>query len=194
LCWNKRLSEDEANELLQGFIAEKVLNYQLFRNAKEGHGRFRAFLMKTLSNFVVDHFRRRAFADSVHKQASAESARSFSPTPSAIAEAAWARELIRSVLEAMKRECEETGRTDIWTVFELRTLTELSGTKPASYESLAQLPGMGSPMQVANLLVTAKRMYARLLRKAVGEYEEDSTAITQELSDLRSALETPAQE
>ena len=45
-----------------------------------------------------------------------------------------------------------------------------------------------SSAQAANLLVTAKRMYARLLRLAVGEYESDPDAIDHEIADLRRLL------
>ncbi len=99
--------------------------------------------------------------------------------------------LVHQVVEGMRRECAETDRLDVWTVFEKRILAEIfHDAQPSSYQSLAEELTLQSPSQAANLLVTAKRMYARLLRAAVAEYEPSDEAIEEEIAALRKALGT----
>jgi transcriptional regulator with XRE-family HTH domain len=73
-------------------------------------------------------------------------------------------------------------------VFEGRVLAEALQERPLAYEALAERYGLRSPAQAANLLVTAKRMYARLMRSAVGEYERDEAEVDEEIRDLRRIL------
>ena len=101
--------------------------------------------------------------------------------------------LVHTVIRAMQEECRKTGREDVWQVFEGRILAEVFGEAPvAGYEELARSLKLKSPTQAANLLVTAKRMYARLLRSAVAEYERDEADVEAELADLHRSLAGPA--
>jgi predicted negative regulator of RcsB-dependent stress response len=78
---------------------------------------------------------------------------------------------------------------DVWTVFQHRVLAEVFDSREAlPYDTLAQQLGLDSPTRAANLLVTAKRTYARLLRAAVAEYELDADKIDQEIAELRDLL------
>jgi hypothetical protein len=104
-------------------------------------------------------------------------------------DAAWTRALLHGVLEEMRRECAASGREDVWAVFEGRVLAEVFGAGEAvSYEELARRGKLKSPTQAANLLVTAKRMYARLLRAAVAEYELNLDDVDREIAELREML------
>ena len=181
------LASDEADELLQDFIADHLLERQLAAKADPARGRFRTLLLTSLKNFATDHARaqRRRSAEPLENtpQVAAE------VSPHAVVEAAWARALVRDVLEAMRRECAATGREDVWAVFEGRILEEAFGSgDTVPYATLAASLRLESPTQAANLLVTAKRMYARLLRLAVGEYESDPDAVEAEIADLRQTL------
>jgi hypothetical protein len=122
---------------------------------------------------------------------------SRAPSPASAVETAWAKALVHDVLVAMRQECLRTERMDVWTVFEGRVLAEIFGgtlnaasaiTNVVSYETLAQQLNLESPTQAANLLITAKRTYARLLRAAVAEYEFDPESIDAEITELREIL------
>ena len=63
-----------------------------------------------------------------------------------------------------------------------------SSAEPVSYEELAAKLHLNSPTQAANLLITGKRMYVRLLRQAVGEYEPAETGISEEIVALQKIL------
>jgi hypothetical protein len=113
-----------------------------------------------------------------------------SDTPQAIVEAQWVKALLNTVLEGMRHECERTHRMDVWVVFEQRILLQFfASEKPVDYAVLAQKLNLASPIQAANLLVTGKRMYARLLRSAIGEYELAPDEVEEELNDLKLILQ-----
>ena len=189
----RQMPEDQARELLQEFITQKVLEYQLLQHAQKERGRFRTLLLTSLNNFAIDRFRavqRTSIDPSEELERSAF--RKQYPGASAVFDATWARSLVHAVLKNMRHECARIGRMDIWIVFEKRVLAEFfGGCEPVPYEILAAELQIGSPTQTANLLVTGKRMYARLLRSAVAEYEIEGDAIDLEIADLCRALEVP---
>jgi DNA-directed RNA polymerase specialized sigma24 family protein len=188
----KKMRSDQADELLQDFIADQLLERRLVAKADPSRGRFRSLLLTSLNHFAVDHHRarRRRAAESLDSECLGGEPRAAAAcSPEAGVEAVWARALVHDVLEAMRCECAATGRADLWAVFEGRILADIfggAGTVP--YESLAAALQLESPTQAANLLVTAKRMYARLLRMAIGEYESDPAAVEAEIADLRRIL------
>jgi len=187
----RKLPPDQADDLLQAFIAEQLLEYNLIARADQTRGRFRTLLLTSLQHFAASRYR--------HDQRRAtgalppDAAASAGPSPQKAVEAAWVRSLVHDVIAAMELECRQTNRPDIWLVFEGRILSELFGKGPLlSYQSLAETLRLSSPTQAANLLVTAKRMYARLLRQAVGEYEKNPEDIEAEIADLRHVLAADA--
>jgi RNA polymerase sigma-70 factor (ECF subfamily) len=189
---------DEADDILQAFITDKLLEREMLRHADEGRGKFRTFLITSLNNFVASMYRSSGSApravggggDTTTDAAvplAADHARE--PSPDEAVEADWARALVRNVLAAMKEKCLADGRLDVWTVFESRVLAEVLEDKdPVPYETLAEQLQLKSPTQAANLLVTGKRLYARLLRVAVSEYERGDRDIESEIADLRTIL------
>jgi len=186
----RRFSAHETDDLLQGFITDQVLAHELLRRADETRGRFRSLLLTCLNNFVASRFRakyRRSEEPLDHDAAVSTGVDGASPA--AVVEAAWARALVNEVLKAMRDECTQTRRQDVWAVFEGRVLAEVfEQREPVSYEALRRSLNLKSPMQAANLLVTAKRMYARLLRSAVAEYERNAHDIDAEIASLRHIL------
>jgi hypothetical protein len=57
LVLTRRLSPDDADDLLQNFMASKVLEQNLFSRADEAQGKFRTFLLAALGNYLIDHVR-----------------------------------------------------------------------------------------------------------------------------------------
>ena len=58
LVEGRRLPSETADDILQDFIAEKILGRKLLKFANRERGRFRSFLIASLSNFVASHARR----------------------------------------------------------------------------------------------------------------------------------------
>ena len=195
LVQRKRLSPDAADDLLQEFVASKILEKDLIAHAQRNAGKFRTFLLTALNRFVLNRIR-----DEHAKKRSPEHGRVVSmgdgvdqlqadDEPAEAFHAAWAQRVISVALRRMRAQCKRSGRSDLWGVFECRVVgPTLEGAEPVDYEQLVQRFGFRSPAQASNALITAKRMYARTLRAVLGEYARDDTEIDAESQELREIL------
>ena len=193
LVLEMKLPLDRANDLLQGFVAEKILENDLIARADREKGKFRTFLLRALRNHVVSVARREnAKKRSPGSLASLDGDEStLQPgtvqDPSAAFDVAWAREVLVGAVALLKTECERSKRPDLWGVFESRLLRPvLDGEDPEPYDRLVERFGFASPAQASNALITAKRMFGRVLASVVGEYARDD--IEAEIADLRKIL------
>jgi hypothetical protein len=101
----------------------------------------------------------------------------------------WARQVLAEAIRRMKAECDESNRADVWDVFEGRVLREtIHAGQAMGYDELVRRWQFKSPAQAANVLITGKRMFARVLRGVVGEYARDQVEVEQEINDLRQIL------
>ncbi|NUQ66210.1 MAG: hypothetical protein HUU20_27425 [Pirellulales bacterium] len=195
LVYGRRLHEDVADDLLQEFVAAKVLEKDLFGCADPQLGRFRTFVLTALERFAWNRFRR----DRAKKRAADEGALMVGEDwvenvpaddrPSEAFDKAWARDLIHDALARMREECENSRRTELWRIFECRVVGPiLEGAPPADYREVVRRFGFASPTQASNALVTAKRMYARMLRAVIAEYARDEEEIESEIAQLHRVL------
>jgi len=195
LVTRKRIESHDAEDLVQGFITAKVLERNLVGAAQPERGRFRSLLLKSLDNYVANELQSR----SARKRA-ADRAMVIDPQDSDVQDARaqraedafdveWARQLLRTVAERMKKECVAGSRDEIWGVFEARILLPATdGSEVVDYQQLVETHGFRSPSQASNALVTAKRMYGRILRSVVGEYAADEEDAEAEIRDLERVL------
>ena len=99
------------------------------------------------------------------------------------------RTVIEQALERMKKECNAKDRANVWGVFEVRLLRPVfEGSPPPHYRELVRQFGFRSPIEAANVLTTAKRMFRRNLRSVVEEYVADPRDIEHELRELRAIV------
>jgi DNA-directed RNA polymerase specialized sigma24 family protein len=188
-----RIRSDQASEILQSFLADRVLEQDMLRFAEQGRGRFRAFLCVALNNFALNCLRKEATANRLSKNMAARNAgrRSVSPSPEPCEtlDIAWARQVLGQAVEQMREHCRASARPDIWGVFEGRVLAPALGqAEPAPYAQLVVRFGFVSPAHASNVLITANRMFARILRRIIGAYERTEEEIEEELRDLRNIL------
>ena len=190
LVVKKRINREKADDLLQGFITSKVLEQGLIARADPDKGRFRALLLTSLNHYVIDVHRQQAgtppafsLSDSDRLPPSGDS-----DAGSDVFDVAWAREMLADVLRRMRTECDQNRRPDIWGIFNCRIVGPiLENAKTLPYEQLVRRFGFRSPTQAANALVTAKRMFIRILRTVIGEYASES-AVDAEIRDLHQIL------
>lgn len=191
LLQNLRYDEHRADDLLQGFLADKVLEQRLIGHADPQRGRFRTFLLSALDRYVVDEHRR----DSARKRAPKNEVFDIDDhrdSPSVAGEGgpdafdvAWAREVLAEVLGGMQQHCEQTGRADLWDVFVVRYLKPaLENVEPEPHESIADRLKLESPHQAGNLLTTAKRMFTRMFKSVVARYAADEKETRDEVTEL----------
>jgi hypothetical protein len=189
------LTDDDASDALHSFIERKVLQRSFLAHADPERGRFRTFLIRALDRFVVSEHRRETSLKR-SPDGAVLSLNELSDRDDLLpqvgcheAEFAWARTVIDKALGEMKRECEDKGRLDVWTVFEGRLLRPLlENAAPMPYKDLVRSCKLESPARAFNVLLTAKRMFQRNLLDAVGEYTTDRAAAEKELCELRAVL------
>lgn len=183
------LSEDEAEDVLQGFLADKVLEKRLLAVADRGRGKFRTFLLTALSHYAVDRFRRtRRFPANCSLDPGGVAAR-IADQPEAAFDVEWARQTVARAIAAMKAECLAKKRNDVWGVFHARVVAPiLHGTPEMPYQELVVEFGLKSPSAAFNLLATGKRMFERCLRATIAAYSHEGAGVDEEISDLKRAL------
>jgi RNA polymerase sigma-70 factor (ECF subfamily) len=189
----KRVPRPRAEDLLQGFVASKVLAQALLARARKSKGRFRTFLLSALDRYAISEFRR----DTAQKRCPEALVPLDEVEPCLAAgggaarevDVEWARAVIREALLRMRTQCQAQDRADLWRVFEERLLRPaLTGAKPPPYENWVKEAGLASPADAYNLLITAKRLYVRLLETVIGEYASDRSEIREEIRDLFAVL------
>jgi len=189
---NMRIQSDKVDDLLHRFLADRVLETDLIAKVERERGKFRSFLVASLQRFVLNCLREeRAKKRSPEKLESLDAidvARQ-SATPLQEFEMDWAREVLGQAVDQMRDECRASARMNLWGVFEGRVLEPtLRNTEPVPYAALVAQFNFASPAQASNMLVTANRMFQRILRSVVGRYEKTPEEIDEEIQDLKRIL------
>jgi DNA-directed RNA polymerase specialized sigma24 family protein len=197
LLHQRVISESRIDDLLQGFVSDKILQTDLIAKADRSRGKFRTLLLTALSRYVVDQWRgesaqKRRVDRGISLDADEHGAFAHTDTtPSAAFDTEWARQVLRRTLDLMQSQCRETGREDVWGVFQARLVGPLLfGEEPMPYEQLVERFQLATPRQAANVLITGKRLFNRTLRQIVGEYtpqDEIDAEIRQLTHDLGHA-------
>lgn len=194
LVCSKRLAPDKANDVVQDFVARKILEKDLVARADRDLGRFRTFLLTTLDRFLLNQIRdagarKRAADEGSEDLGERVEMLSVNSGPSDAFALEWARGVLAEAVKRMRDHCENTDRMEVWGVFELRILDPiLKGAEPADYRELVERFGLRSPSQASNVMITGKRMYERVLRSVVAEYARDERDIDEEIDELRETL------
>jgi RNA polymerase sigma-70 factor (ECF subfamily) len=193
LMFAKRIGPEQAEDLLHDFIADKLLHRSLLAGSDPSRGRFRTYLLTALDRYAVSAHRR----DAAQKRAPAGGFVALEDFdvpasdggPSSAGDVEWARQVIAEALQRTQTECETTGRTNFWGMFDVRVVGPLlRGEPPPAYEELVARFGFQSPLQASNALTTAKRIFTRALHAVVAEYAESEDAVEEELQELRTIL------
>lgn len=185
--------EQDVDDVLQGFIGEKILERRFFEKAARGRGKFRSFLFRSLGNYAIDRWRSNPSRRQKHLESLGGASGGFdfsdhdARQPDRVVETAWAREFIREALQRMEHEYVGKGRSDIWMIFRERIVRPILDNQPKpSYEVLIRDFDFATPTAAQSALVTAKRGFHRILRDVAAEYAPDDPE--EELDDLIKAL------
>jgi hypothetical protein len=188
----RRLAADRVEDLLQGFLLNRVLEHDLIGSADASRGRFRNLLLTALDRYVFNELRaeraqKRAPKNLAAIEQAADVADDAQPVDHSF-DLAWARLVLDQVIERMYQDCQASGRAAVWAVFEGRVIKPtLENQPPITYDQLVATWGFESPSQASNALVTANRMFARTLRSVIAAYEQ-SADVDEEIADLRRIL------
>ena len=191
IVWRFSLKPEDADDLVHGFVKDRVLQARILAEASRVRGRFRNFLVKSLDNYVLKWMRgqkaqkRRPANGFVPLDSLAEEELGIVHPEDPMTEA-WAVKLHQNVASRMEEACRVAQNESRWLVFKEAVVDpELDHAKRPSNAELAARYGIESAEKVSRVLVTAKRMYERLLREAVVEYEGE---VEEELRDLIQSL------
>ncbi len=201
LIRRRRLPPDQADDLLQGFICDRVVADDLITRADRARGRFRAFVIVALDRYMIsvyraEHAAKRRPAEGIVNVELADHDSAPGQTDADIFDVAWAREVMQRAIRQMRRYCDETKHTQLWQAFQLCMIGPLLEGRPAlPHAETVKRIGLSNPQQVSNLLVTAKRTFAKVLKEIVGEYAQSDEEVEAEMRDLWTILShAPADE
>jgi len=188
------LSPDATADLLQGFVAEKILSQDALASAQAEKGRFRNFLLTACRHYVIGELRKQQARKRAPEAASA-SVDELHQLPSTDVSherrynLEWARQTLAEALARMHRECVQKRRMDLWEILDGRVIQPLLGGETAlSYDDLVARYRFQSPTQAFNALTTAKRMFKRLLEEVVRDTVETDAQVEEEIRDLKRIL------
>lgn len=189
------LEADLAEELLQEFIASRVLENEMIARADAARGRFRNLLLGSLNRFLVDAARRRGAEKRGGGRVASLQALAGgdlvgrSEDPTRRFESELARRIIESTLGRVEAWCAQTGQRSAWELLRLQVVEPTLHNAPrVAYADLIERLGIESPVQAASLLQTAKRIFKRQLRDVLGEYgfcPDDDADIAELIEMLR---------
>jgi RNA polymerase sigma-70 factor (ECF subfamily) len=172
----KGLSNESAEDLAQDFVVE-LLDQNLLSIADPAKGRFRSLLLTALDHFFVSRVRYEQAAKRSPGRLASLDAEDYDHTRgddagAALAfERAWALDVLAEALSRMEQECADSGEVARWQIFQERIVLPLFSDLPETdYGVLAERFGLGHDKAAMNVLVTAKRQFARVLRDVIREY------------------------
>lgn len=180
----------QVDDLLQGFVADKVVGRHLIAEVRREKGKFRTFVAVALDRYVVSQLRRerstlRRPAGGALVPLDDNDPADLTPSCHQAFNIAWAAEVVAEARRRMRAECEASGRDDVWAVFADRVIgPTLDRAEPTPYAELAARLGLASEAQAANLLVTGKRAFTRALRAVVADYVTDEGLVDEEVLAL----------
>lgn len=191
-----RLKDTDARDLLHEFYLQKLIKKDLIAKADRERGKFRGFLLQALNRFVIDELRK-ARARRVAGEMAAlpldelpeKSVEHLTESSAERFDLEFAKHVVHQAVTRMQHRCQTSERGELWRVFQERVLeSAIAEEKPLPYEQLVPLLGLATPAQAANLLTTAKRMFVRVFRSVVRDYEATDQAVEEEIRALRYTL------
>lgn len=189
--------KDAAEDIVQGFIADKVVDNDFLHRADRSRGKFRTFLATSLDNYLISDARFRKAAKrspvtgDIYNLDESRDEHHIAGNQVDPFDLAWARLIVHEALSRMSTLCESQGRSETWLVFEARIVKPmLEGIEPMPYEQVIELFGFGSYGRATTAVHRAKALYVQCLTSVVAEYAGDAVQVEEELDDLRRILST----
>ena len=187
-------SPEDAQDFVQAFFV-RLLEKDYLQAVDRSKGKFRTFLLCSFSHFLHDEWDKQkrlkrggggAFISLDREQA--EARYKLEPvdyaTPDALFDRQWAQVLVDSVLEALRREFQESGEEDRFTALQSSLMGELSGP---GYKEIAGALGL-SEGGVKTVVRRMRLRFAALLRDQIASTLLDPTETENEMRHLLQAL------
>lgn len=190
-----RLREHDAEDIVQGFVADKVIAGEILKRARQQRGKLRSFLMRALTNYALDSLRSASREKRRRKLKVLNDALTAASVtdPHKSFDVAWAHQVIRIATDRMKRECKTKGIEHVWLVFGARLLNPmLQGVRPVPYVDLVERHRLKTPQQATMTLATGKKIFRRTLISVLKEYAATDADLEEEITTLKQILMSPS--
>lgn len=195
LTWKFQASSHQAEDWLQSFVEQKVLEYKLMQHADKARGRFRNFLLNAVDHFVWDEIakdraqkRRPTEGFALFEEAENKAVSSTSNAWVDPGDVAWARTVIERATNQTKKWYESQETPEAWQVFLLARVQPMLGTgERPSDQQIAQQCGIPSE-NVSNILTNVTRKFRTELRAVVSEYADSKDEVKEEFRCLIEVL------
>ncbi|MFC1604524.1 hypothetical protein ACFL5F_05800 [Planctomycetota bacterium] len=191
---HKGYDNEQAKDRTQGFFHEIVLNRSLLQRADQSKGRFRAFLLHALDQYLINE-KTRERAQKRHpkgKLISFEVADFLtlpqmisSMTPEDCYNYTWLSYLLERVLREVKGDC-LSDRLDLhWTVFHERVVIPILDDSPTpSLKEICEKYGIEDEKKASNMIITVKRRFQTVIRKHVRDTVVNEDEVVDEVHEL----------
>lgn len=190
---------EDANDTVQGFMTDVLLSRNLLASADPNRGRFRSLLFRSISNYMRDRHRkssstmRKPKGKGVYSLDDTESmyqAADTSNDPERSFMTHWAATLIRNALSKCRAELEGRNRHTEWMILDDRIIKPmLVGSEPTSYSVLVERLRLRDASQAANMLVVAKRAFAKAIIEEISDTITDKDDVEVEIHALLRILQ-----
>ena len=187
---------EQARDLTQDFFA-RLLERGILAQANPARGRFRSFLRTICAHYLANRRDRenarkrgggRAAVPIDAVEAEGRYARELAEelTPERIFDRAWALALLGRILEQLRREYDEAGKS---ATFEVLRVGLDHGPGDVPHAEIAARLGTseGAARVAAHRL---RRRYGELLRREIASTLDDQSEVDDEIRDLFAALES----
>ena len=185
----------DAEDLTQAFF-ERLLLRDVLCHARQERGKLRNFLLRSLTNFAAEEWRKRGAQKRGSGQPvleidalSAEERYALEPhdatTPDLEYERAWARELLRQALDKLAADYKEVSNEEVFGALRDQ-LAE--GSADQSYQNIAAALGM-SEGSVRFAAFKLRQRYRAALREIVAETVTSMEEVEAELAHLRTLFQ-----
>ena len=191
-------NNEQAKDLTQDFFHEVVLNRDLVQRADQTKGRFRAFLLHALDQYLSHETSKQKAQKRFPKGGFVHLNLSEPPVlPTTISELTpedsyhyvWLSELLEQVLAEVETQCHEDGMDLHWKVFRDRIVQPiLEDSKPLSFGDICRKYNIEDEKKAANMAVTVKRRFQTLLRKHVRNTVSTESEVPDELQEIMQYL------
>lgn len=187
-------SPDRAEDLLQGFFAD-ILGRDFLRDVEPSKGRFRSFLLASLSHFVNNRRdweqREKRGGKIRHVSIDLRDAEgryvievAHRATPERLFERRWALTVLNRVLEALEAELRRAGKGRL---FDRLKGSLVGGRDAARYAEIAAELGM-TERAVNQESYRIRKRYRAMICEEVGRTVADPADVDREIADLFDAL------
>ena len=177
-----KLDQDEAEEVAQDFVLEKVLSEKVFNYANQ-QVRFRDLIRTFLKRFYITKLRKRkpitGFEEHLDSTGNLEGIDFEFDQP-------WAATVFHSAITKFKEQSAKRNEP-FWELFEARILTQ----PPMPYSQIIDKFGLETPELASNRLMTAKRIFNRIIEELLEKQalaDDPSDSQIRDIQELKRHL------